>query len=375
MTTISQTYYEQNLSHLEIKPLEHLLEVEAANGQLVPYLGYIEIDVMFPKGFLGAETKLSTLALVTAETSSSAKSSVLIGTNTLDLAYENHSDAEITVSTQTVPYGFKAILNVLGHRFKQKSNSIIGSVRIMGTKPECVPAGQTLVLEGSISTHKLSSDKWVLMESPSETPLPGGLLCTSCLVTLPPRTSQKIPVILKNETEHDILVPAKSVIAELHSLQSVITKEAAMGSSNEVEDAQPFTIDFGDSPIPGEWKKRISEKLWSMPELFALHDLDFGRTDKVMHRIRLQDETPFKHRARPIHPQDYDAGRKHLQELLDAGVIRESESSFSSPIVVVRKKNGDVRLCINYRKLNLQTIKDAYALPNLEETFSTLTGS
>ena len=43
--------------------------------------------------------------------------------------------------------------------------------------------------------------------------------------------------------------------------------------------------------------------------------------------------------------------------------------------MVVRKKNGDVRLCIDYRKLNLQTIKDAYALPNLEETFSALTGS
>ncbi len=58
-----------------------------------------------------------------------------------------------------------------------------------------------------------------------------------------------------------------------------------------------------------------------------------------------------------------------------AGVIRESESPFSSPIVVVRKKNGDVRLCIDYRKLNLHTIKDAYALPNLEESFSALTGS
>lgn len=60
---------------------------------------------------------------------------------------------------------------------------------------------------------------------------------------------------------------------------------------------------------------------------------------------------------------------------MDAGVIQESESSFSSPIVVVRKKNGEVRLCVDYRKLNLQTIKDAYALPNLEETFSALTGS
>lgn len=84
---------------------------------------------------------------------------------------------------------------------------------------------------------------------------------------------------------------------------------------------------------------------------------------------------PFKHRPRPIRPQDLDAVRRHLQELSEAGVIQESESPFSSPIVVVRKKNGDVRLCIDYRKLNLQTIKDAYALPNLEETFSALTGS
>ncbi|XP_051953222.1 retrovirus-related Pol polyprotein from transposon opus [Xyrauchen texanus] len=112
-----------------------------------------------------------------------------------------------------------------------------------------------------------------------------------------------------------------------------------------------------------------------MPEVFSLHDLDYGSTEKVKHQIKLNDNTPFKHRARPIHPQDVDAVRKHLQELLEAGVIRESESPFASPIVVVRKKDGTVRLCIDFRKLNSQTIKDAYALPNLEEVFSTLTGS
>lgn len=112
-----------------------------------------------------------------------------------------------------------------------------------------------------------------------------------------------------------------------------------------------------------------------MSEVFALHDFDVGRTDKVKHSIKLHDNTPFKHRARPIHPDDFEAVRRHLEELLEAGIIRESESSFSSPIVVVKKKNGDVRLCIDYRKLNTQTIKDAYALPNLEEAFSALRGS
>lgn len=96
-----------------------------------------------------------------------------------------------------------------------------------------------------------------------------------------------------------------------------------------------------------------------MPEVFSQHDLDFGHTKKVKHHIKLSEETPFKYRARPIHPCDVDTVGKHLQELLDSGVIRELESPFASPIVVVRKKNGSVRLCIDYRKLNLQTVKVA----------------
>lgn len=109
--------------------------------------------------------------------------------------------------------------------------------------------------------------------------------------------------------------------------------------------------------------------------MFSHHDLDFGRTDRVKHHTRLHDETPFKHRARPIHPHNIEAVRDHLRDLLGAGVIRESESPFSSPIVVVRKKNGDVRLCIDYRKLNFHTVKDNYALPNLDESFIALKGS
>ncbi len=112
-----------------------------------------------------------------------------------------------------------------------------------------------------------------------------------------------------------------------------------------------------------------------MPEVFTQHDLDFGHPNKVKHHIKLSDDTPFKQRARPIYPQDVDAVHKHLQELFGAGIIRESESPFSSPIVVIWKKNNSVRLCIDYRKLNLQTIKDAYALPNVEEAFRALAGS
>lgn len=74
----------------------------------------------------------------------------------------------------------------------------------------------------------------------------------------------------------------------------------------------------------------------------------------------------------PYTLKDTEAVCNHLQQLLDADVIHESESPFFSPIVVIRKKSGDFRLCVDYRKLNLQMIKDSYALPNMEESFSAL---
>ena len=175
------------------------------------------------------------------------------------------------------------------------------------------------------------------------------------------------------------VIPPKTVLAEVHAIQQIIAKEQNTSPSNSYQSNSEsahskMEFDFGDSPVSPEWKDKVTSLLNSMPEVFAQNDLDFGYTDKVKHHIKLSDETPFKHRARPIHPQDVDAVRKHLQELLTAGIIRESESPFASPLVVVRKNNS-VRLCIDFRKLNSQTIKDAYALPNLEEVFSVMTGS
>lgn len=379
VTTVSQSFYENHLSNLDIHPLNELLEVEAANGQTVPYSGYIKVDITFPKYCFGFEITVSTLALVVPDTQTSTQSTLLIGTNTLDLVYEGY--AVTNRDHQSIPYGCQVVLKVMQQRNKQKENSSIGLVRLSGKDPEVVPAGQSRVLEGSVHVNSQTSDKWIVIESPSSSSLPGGVLVTSCLLSLSDNSSQRLPVVLCNESKHDIIIPAKSVIAEIHALQEVVsskqnpTDTAHSDTLPKSPEDSELNFNFGDSPLPAEWRERVEQKLSAMPEVFAQHDSDFGRTDKVKHQIKLSDEAPFKHKPRPIRPQDLDAVRRHLQELSEAGVIRESESSFSSPIVVVKKKNGDIRLCVDYRKLNLQTIKDAYALPNLEETFSALTGS
>ncbi|CAI5692272.1 unnamed protein product [Oreochromis niloticus] len=375
VTTVPESYYRQHLSSHEIKPLFELLEVEGANGQSVPYLGYIELHVTFPKEFLGIEAEVPTLALVVPDVRTASQSLVLIGTNTLDVLYELYSDAchELQLN---LPYGYRAVLKVLESRHKQSKDSSLGLVTMHNKQPQLIPAGQTVVLDGAVAVSAGNGEKSVLLEYPRMSALPGDILVKPCLIDLPERAPYLVPVVLTNESEHDVTIPLNCVIGEVSAYQRVLSHEHSVRTPRaRTEQKSNVTFNFDSSPLSAEWKERITEKLSQMPEVFAQNDLDFGKTGQVKHTIRLSDETPFKHRARPIHPNDLEAVRKHLKELQEAGVIRESTSPFSSPIVVVRKKNGEVRLCIDYRKLNVQTIKDAYALPNLEETFSTLIGS
>ena len=66
--------------------------------------------------------------------------------------------------------------------------------------------------------------------------------------------------------------------------------------------------------------------------------------------------------------------RSHLKEMLDLGAIRKSQSPWSSPIVLVRKKDGKLRFCIDLRKLNQRTVRDNYSLPKVEHMVEQLIG-
>ena len=63
-----------------------------------------------------------------------------------------------------------------------------------------------------------------------------------------------------------------------------------------------------------------------------------------------------------------------IQEVPEIGAIRNSKSPFSSNVVIVWKKDGTIRFCIDYRKLNQRTVKDAHAIPRIDDTLHLLAG-
>ena len=94
------------------------------------------------------------------------------------------------------------------------------------------------------------------------------------------------------------------------------------------------------------------------------------------HRIILQDEArpPFKHPFR-LSASEAEVLNQKLGELLEKGYVRPSSSPFGAPVLLVKKTDGDMRLCIDYRALNKVTVRDGYPLPNIDMLIEGLSGA
>ena len=87
----------------------------------------------------------------------------------------------------------------------------------------------------------------------------------------------------------------------------------------------------------------------------------------IQHEIPLLDDAPIKQRAYRCPERLKSELHAQIQEMLENGIIRLSSSPWSSPVLLVQKKNGKYRMCVDYRKLNEKTRKDSYPLPRIQD--------
>lgn len=117
-------------------------------------------------------------------------------------------------------------------------------------------------------------------------------------------------------------------------------------------------------PLAPEEHERLEQVKNKFP---SFDKLGLGRTQSYQHRIVIKDNVlPIKQRHYPISPAVQKLVFEELDRMLQLGVIEKSTSSWSSPIVLVRKSNGKMRLCLDSRKVNAVTVKDAYPLPQID---------
>ncbi|KAJ8396773.1 hypothetical protein AAFF_G00013720 [Aldrovandia affinis] len=103
--------------------------------------------------------------------------------------------------------------------------------------------------------------------------------------------------------------------------------------------------------------------------------MDCGKAKGFVHRIHLSGTKPFRLPYRRLSPSHYEKLREALDEMEEREMIRKSTSEHASPLVMVWKKNGDLRLSTDFRWLNMRTVKDAHPLPHQVDALAALGGN
>lgn len=180
----------------------------------------------------------------------------------------------------------------------------------------------------------------------------------------------------------DIVLHPRTVAGTLEkvsvvSLPAVVTEvssSVATVASQSISESVQGQIEALDlSTLPAEEQGKVRSLLQKYSFVFSAHDGDLGCTDLISHEIPLLDDTLVHQRYQHIPLSDYEMVKEHINNLLETQLIRESSSPYMSPIVLVKKKDGSLRMC-DYRQLNQKTRKDAFPFPCTEESLDALTG-
>ena len=176
-------------------------------------------------------------------------------------------------------------------------------------------------------------------------------------------------VKISNVTTRTVAVPPNAILCEI---QPVLIQDPPQSETKEFTTPLLDQVHISTDNITPSELETGKNFIMSYQDIFSKDDTDVGHTTMVKHKIELLDERPFKQRYRRIPQSMFQEVKSHIHQMLRTGIIRKSHSPWSSNLVLVKKKDGSLRLCVDFRMLNLKTKKDSYALPRIEEILDCL---
>ena len=388
---------------MDIMSLGYLAEETGGSIPLIRGLGSISVE---PIGFVMMNVKVpgvqgydeDQIAIV-MDDPGMTEWSVILGTPTLYRVMEVIKESEISKlavpwASSRVSWLMRDILAKLGQVVVNDiANKPIAPLHVdevvrVASKCTVPPFGHkaihgrvSLILHGykmNMMTHGLEK------RSPS---LPLGIDVQTVYATLADG-SNRVTVVLRNNTRDwleikkgmpiALMVAANEVPKVINLFSAEQTKEQSTLTETERQD---LLLEKLDLLVLEVWPEEQAEKARSLlkeyHDIFSLEKCDMGHTNATKHKIVLKDpDTPlFKEHFCRIPPPQLDEVREHLKLILDAGVIWPSNSPWCNTVVLVRKKDGSLRFCIDFRKLNSLTVKDSHPLPHIRETLESLAGA
>ena len=253
--------------------------------------------------------------------------------------------------------------------------------RVVAMQDTCVEPHTEVIVPAKIMNYNGKSEFGIIEAMPGKaTP---ELLVGKVLTNL---SDAAVPVRLANVSNEVRSIKAGSELAKCE-LVTHISDESCMECNYDRKKNVPAE----DQKLPSyleslyensikdltseDEKTKVYNLLCENTDIFSQGPNDLGRTKLVKHKINTGNAKPIKQPPRRLPYSKRTAANQAITDMENQGIIEPSTSPWASPIVLVEKKDGSLRFCVDYRKLNNITVKDSYPLPRIDDTLDALGGS
>ena len=377
ISTISKAAYDQYLSSYPLEPITEILTVTCADGESLPYLGFISVPISTGNNSLTDEP-LDAIFLIVPDTAYHSEVPVLLGTNILDVmwskARETCGNKFLQAANLTTPWYLALRCISIREKELARNHHALAIVKCAAKESITVPPNSEVTVQGYMCKQIPTQPMCAILHSSPKSKLSSDLDISPFLITYRHDDSDLVPVSISNVTTLTAVIRPHDVLCEIQPVN-------VQCHMNAIDDTSASTCDtilgmnIAKDELTEPQTHEVEHLLQQYDDILSRADDDIGHYSEVKHRIELSDSFPFKQRYRRIPPSMFNEVRDHLQQLLSAGIIRRSHSPFTSNVVLAKKKDGKLRLCIDFRQLNNRTIKDNYALPRIDEILESLSGN
>ena len=364
------------------------LSVTAANRTVVDYDGVVMLEFK-----LGDDDGFLVPVLV----ASGEMAEPILGYNVIEHLVVNGSEAQhqlLKNSLRNGDHGVQVDMLVAAMQEKYQDSDYLAPIK--SSEDVHVPAGRKVRIRCRVKVPGNGCDETVYFQ-PRLGDEDEELSFTDSVCRLKYGRTNYVYLDVMNQTRRDRVLPKGEVIGSVHSVGAVVPMVKFSDVENEVKKVEVKKVEVSDQGVLVEetgvqdqvngkpqWdlshldevqRGMMEEMLERNKDVFSTSDSDIGCIPDFQMPIHLVDQQPVTAAYRKIPPHLYAEVKNYINDLVANGWVRESRSSYSSPIVCVRKKDGSMRMCVDYRALNAKTVPDSQPIPRIQDILDSLGGS
>ena len=352
-------------SSVRLKPVEQSFVL--ADGSGLKVYGQVQVDLEIGDRLIAQELVVAELGATSA---------------ILGLDFLENNDAALRPSRGHLLIGDGSIP-------AYREGLRMGVLRISLVEAVSIEPQSIKIMDAKVEVNARGMEKMVLREGGvgvverATSLLDGkGVLVSNGLVRI---QDGEVLVNLMNVHDQPIFIPKGSSVGFLHqvagihelatkeNIPSPVVSEKILDENDIPEHLHPVLE--GASELTAEQKSEVCNVMLEVEDQFLSPGGKTGRTDWDEHGMDMQNNRPSKVGYRRLPVAKQVIADREVERMLKDDVIEPSNSPWASPIVLVTKKDGSVRFCVDYRRVNELTCKDAYPLPQIDETLDTLGGT